>query len=130
MGSRALPTVRADTLFIATHKGNTMNLQPNPTAPIDGTSFMGTIQATPSQLERAFGEPEVSHPEDSVPLRWTLVNADLDPNWTVATIYLWKKPVPNSNEPATWNIGGHTRHVVELVHDAFRERLGLSARAA
>lgn len=108
-----------------------MNLQPNPTADISGTSLVGTIQATAAQLETAFGEPEVSHPHDRVPVMWTLVDSDTDAYAVVATVYLWKQPVPDSrHQNVTWNIGGHDRRAVELVHNAFRERLGLSARAA
>lgn len=106
-----------------------MKFQLSNTASIDNTSLMGTIQATPAQMEKAFGEPEVNHPEDRVPLMWTLVNAEGDPDVAVATIYLWKKPVPNSDQVTTWNIGGHSTEAVTAVHNAFREAHALTARS-
>lgn len=106
-----------------------MKLQINPTADITGTSLMGHIQATPKQLEAAFGEPEVNHPEDRVPLMWTLVDYNSDQTQAVATVYLWKRNVPGADEVVSWNIGGRDRQAVEWVHDNFRTALGLSARA-
>jgi len=107
-----------------------MNLQQNAYAPIDGTSLQGFIPATAAQLERVFGEPEVCHPEDKMPLRWTLVDADMGKDCLVATIYLWRKPVPNSDQMMTWNIGGHSPAAAARVLKAFNEAMGQLDKAA
>jgi hypothetical protein len=107
-----------------------MNLQPNGQASAHDTSLVGYIQATARQLEQAFGKPEVFHPSEKVPVRWTLVDSDTDGQRAIATIYLWNRSVPDSDDVISWHVGGLKFNALVHVHNAFRSAHSLMARSA
>lgn len=90
------------------------------------TMLQGTIQATLGQLIAAFGTPALGEDTDRVPCSWAIEFEGAVP----ATIYLWKQPTPAENVVTSWNIGGVTADVVQLVHEAFRQAHDLRARKA
>lgn len=90
----------------------------------DYTSLQGSIQATLGQLIKAFGRPLIGR-DMRVPREWHLKFDD----GTVATIYLWKREVPEFNDVVDFRIGGVSPLAVTRVHQAFRTSEGLRASA-
>lgn len=103
-----------------------MNFTTHNTAAIntDYTSLQGSIQATLGQLIKAFGRPFIGR-DLKVPREWHIQFADD----TVATIYLWRREVPELNDVVDFRIGGKTPLAVSRVHQAFRVSEGLRASA-
>ncbi len=91
-----------------------------------GTSLMGFITTTRSDLERVFGSPTIDDGNDTgdkVTTEWYLLSDD----GTRATIYDWKRyeqGAPEMNERYEWHIGGDSAEAVTIVSEA----LGLSGR--
>ena len=86
------------------------------------TMLQGSIQATRTQLIKAFGEP-LQGLSSRMLNDWKIQFDD----GTVATIYDWKTdPLPD-DEVYAWRIGGKTHRAVVLVHQAFRKAHGLVA---
>lgn len=92
---------------------------------LDDTCLQGSIQATTAQLTKAFGLPLVDGLESRTPLEWRLQFASGE----VASIYLWKQPIPADHDVVSFHIGGRHPEAVRLVHQAFRKSEGLRAAA-
>ncbi len=108
-----------------------MKFQTHNDAEIDifNTSWhYATIQATRADLTKAFGQPMLGG--DKVQYEWNLKFED----GTICTIYDWKEPEFSDTAVIAWHIGNEdgtsTGRVTSLVHNAFREAHGLSARSA
>ena len=89
-----------------------------------GTSLVGTIKTTYSDLVETFGEPTYQMAGDKVNTEWKLEfqvwnwkNADTD--YHVVTIYDWKLDETPFGE-YDWHIGGNTFEAIEMVENAMR----------
>jgi hypothetical protein len=77
----------------------------------DGTSLKGFVLTTKRHLYDLFGQPTYYDLDDKVNLCWVI----LFDNNKVATIYDWKRSIPESDELYQWHIGGHSDEVVAAV---------------
>jgi len=89
---------------------------------VNGTSLRGYITATYDELVAAFGQPS-NGDNYKVQAEWAILLTDEDEKQYVATIYDWKcgdcYNGPGNGIPAeaitSWNVGGHTSYVLELL---------------
>lgn len=92
---------------------------------LQGTSLEGYIQATRAQLEKVFGQPLLDDggtgSDGKVPLWWEVQFE----NGAVARIYVYCRPAPQMNDLVSWHVGTARAADVGLVHEAFRDALGL-----
>lgn len=104
-----------------------MNFHTHNQAIIDDnlTMLQGSIQATRTQLIKAFGEP-LQGLSSRVTNDWKIQFDD----GTVAAIYDWKTDPFPDDELYSWRIRGKTHRAVELVHQAFRKAHGLGQERA
>lgn len=79
---------------------------------IGGTSRVGRIKATRKELIQQFGEPDNNYPKSTY--HWQIRFGD----GTVATIYDYKgrNGYLDSDEEATWSVGGRTEDAVEILN--------------
>lgn len=98
--------------------------------PIAGMRIVGYLSATFSQLRTAFGTPSYEPNQREQTYEWRLRFE----GGSTAMVYDWWSEGPpkdwTAHDVIQWHICGHSREVVQLVHDAFREKLDLTARSA
>lgn len=93
----------------------------------DMTCLAGHIQATREDIIRAFGEPSQKDHSEKIKQYWQVQFK----NGQVATVYDWRREAtPVNGEIYAWHIGARNRATVQLVHDAFRQKNQLQARAS
>ena len=84
---------------------------------INGTSLRGYISATINELRGVFGDPCHYKPSryEKTQIEW-----DLLIDGVVVTIYDWKQGgyIPHLDEEVTWNVGGKTSEVLDLLKTA------------
>ena len=84
---------------------------------ISGTSLMGYIKTTYSDLVEKFGEPTYEN-GDKTTVEWSLQFFDGDTgDFVTATIYDWKMHGTPFGE-YNWHIGGHGMEAVDEVYEA------------
>ena len=98
---------------------------------VNGSSFMGYLEATREERQEIFGYP--SHiepdPDEKVQIEWIVQIKD-DPSeddlkvcnemsGTYLTIYNWKCPAPSLNEKYQWHIGGFSKEAELMAQKIF-----------
>ena len=99
---------------------------------IEETCLQGYIECSYDDLVGAFGKPTVEGGmETKIEVEWKLTFIEgtrTNDNHEVVTIYNWKNGKRYCGEEKglevkdikEWNIGGHRRYAVDLVHDAIK----------
>lgn len=105
-----------------------MKFQSHNDQPVDinFAGLQGYLQATRAELISIFGAARTTGLDDNVNCEWDILFED----GRVATIYNWRKPVPDLHDAHNWSLGGHTRADAQRVHDAYRQGMGSSVRSA
>ena len=82
----------------------------------NNTHLQGYVQASYSELLRAFGEPLAG---DGYKTRvgWVIEFTGLDGDSVVATVYDWKQYDTALSNVQRWNVGGFSSRAVQVVTD-------------